>query len=190
MPAALIPIALMAASAIGGAMANKNRSSTSSSMPQLDPQYQPLQNLILPSIISRLQQPSGVPAGFVETNTKAINDTFDNASMDLNNRLRARGLSTSPIAANAESKLVSRRAGEIARMKTQVPLLEQELQRQSLMDALSVLGLGRGQSSTMTEFGPGRMSNSISGMAQMLGFLYGSGAFGKGIGGQTGAPIA
>lgn len=177
-----IPLAMMAASAISGSMKNKN-TSTSNSMPSIDPQYKPLQDLILPSITQRLKNPTGLPAGYAENNTRSINDTYAGAQMGLDNRLSARGLSRSPVAGAADTSLANHRAGDISRMKSQIPMLEDEMQRTNLMQALQVLGMGRGQTQIMTGPQGGGVSGGIDGAAQMLGFLYGSGAFGgKGIG--------
>ncbi len=191
MPAFVIPLAMMAASAISGALANRNKNQqTSTTMPQIDPKFQGLQNMIMPSIMNRLQQPSALPAGFQETGTEAINDTFKGASMNLDNQLRNRGLSRSPIAGRAVGNLESKRFSDINKFKTQLPMMERDLQNQDLQQAMQLLAMGRsgGSITTNTSAGPGALNGGISGMAQMLGFLYGSGAFGAtgGVGASGG----
>jgi hypothetical protein len=162
------------------------QTSTSTTTPTMDPAFRGLQDMILPNIISRLQAKSALPAGLSEMNTQAINKTYENASQGLNNTLSSRGLGTSPIAGAAESRLSASRAGDIVRMKQTLPILEMEQQRSNLMDALQALSLGRGtQTNTTTTGGVGssKIGGGISGLASMLGFLYGSGQLSPNAGG-------
>lgn len=175
----LLPLLLSGASFAGGLMGRGKQKATSTTTPTLDPAFSGLQNLILPSITSRLQRASALPEGLSEMNTAGINKSYEGARTNLENVLSARGLNTSPIAGAAFGRLEGNRAGDIGRMKTSLPILNEELKRQDLMDALSALSLGRG-SKTVQEGGAGGgggIGGGVSSLASMLGFLYGTGAF-------------
>ena len=76
-------------------------------------------------------------------------------------------------------------------MQQQLPLIERQFQQEDLASALQLLGMGQQGSKTVTEgnLGGSRLGGGISGLASMLGFLYGQGAFGGGGGyGPTGSP--
>lgn len=190
----LLPLALSGASLIGGMFGNKGggkQTSTSTTTPTLDPAFKGLQDIILPNIINRLKGPA-LPPGIGEMNTAAINKTYANAQTGLANTLTARGLGTSPVAGAAEAQLQGNRAGDIVRMKQTLPILEMEQQRANLMDALQALQLGRGTQTNSTVTGGGgagsKIGGGISGLASMLGFLYGSGQLNLGgAGGGGGA---
>lgn len=175
-----IPLALGAASFFGG-MFGKGGKKTSTTMPQLDPAYSGLQSALLPMITKRLQQSSALPAGYGEARTSEINQGYRSARTALANRLAARGLSSSPVAGSGEAVLEGQRFGDITRMKQTLPLIDRQFQQEDLASALELLQLGRG--STTTETGGGsRLGGGLSGLASMLGFLYGQGAFGNGGG--------
>lgn len=182
MPLPLLPLFLSAA-AFGGGLLNKGGGgkTTVTSSPTLDPAYAGLQSMILPGIMSRLQRKSALPEGLMERNTADINKAFEGGRTSLENILSARGLNTSPIAGGAFRRLEGQRASEIGRMKTSLPILDEELKRQDLMDALQALQLGRG-TRTVEEGGGagGRLGGGVSSLAGMLGFLYGQGAFQRG----------
>lgn len=165
MPLPLLPIALGGASFLGGLFGGGG--------PKLDPKYKQLQSILLPTIMNRLKStPESIRTGAISD----INRTYQNASTGLSNRLSARGLSTSPIAGNAEAHLQSRRAGDIVRV---VPQIEEMYRQNAIQDAMQALQVGYGGASA----GGSRLGGGISGLAQMLGFLYGSGAIGGGGGG-------
>lgn len=179
----LLPLLLSGASFAGGLMGGGGKQkSTSTTTPTLDPAFAGLQSILLPHITQRLQRASALPAGLSEMNTAGINRSYEGARTNLENVLSARGLNTSPIAGAAFGRLEGSRASDIGRMKTSLPILNEELKRQDLMDALATLTQGRGQR-TVSEGqggGGGGLGGGISSLASMLGFLYGTGSFGGG----------
>lgn len=189
MPFPLIPLALMGGSALASWFSNKGKNkpatTTTTSTPTLDPAFAGLQGAILPNIMNRLNQKSYLPAGLSEINTGDINETYQNAQVGLDNQLSARGLSTSPIAGAADARLAGSRASEISRMKNTLPILNEEMRRQSLLDALQALSLGRQGNTTISTGMPGggsAVGSGISSAASMLGFLFGSGMLGNSAG--------
>lgn len=183
----LLPLALSGASFLGG-LFGKGGKQTTTTMPQLDPAYSGLQSALLPLITRRLQNPTALPAGYGEARTAEINSGYRPAQQALNNRLAARGLSQSPIAGAGDATLEAQRFGDIARMKQSLPLIERQFQQEDLASALELLQLGRGTKSETTG-GGSRIGGGISGLASMLGFLFGQGAFGGGTQyGPTGSP--
>jgi len=168
----LIPLLSMGASAIGGALSNRKKTQTAT--PTVSPEFGPLQQMLIGNITKRLQQPSALPAGFETGGISAINKTFDAGQQSLENTLSARGLSRSPMAGAAINRGQGRRIGEIARFRTGLPLLERQLQQEDETAATDLLGLGRG-----TEFSSSgnKAGGALGGLAEMLGFLIGQGAF-------------
>ena len=176
MPAA-IPIAMVASSAIAGALANRKSKQTQSTTPTMDPAFSGVQDLLLKQIMARMTNPSKLPAGYEAGAISGINNTYGLAQQSLDNRMTARGLGTSPIAGAGETTMQLGRAGEISRMQAGLPLIERQLQDQDLAAAQGLLGLGRGQTTTQTT--PGNMlGGGAQSLSSMLAFLYGKGAFG------------
>lgn len=191
----LIPLALGGASFLGGLFGGGGkRNTTSTTTPTLDPAYAGIRDMLVSNISKRLQG-SALPEGLAERNIADINKTYDLAGTGLSNRLAARGLGTSPIAGAAEGVLGNERASEIVRMQQSLPILQRQMEMDNIAQAIQALQGGRG-STTVEEGGGGagsRIGSGISGLASMLGFLYGSGMFGggtvaPGTGGGSGLP--
>lgn len=187
MPAFLLPLALGGASFLGGLFGNRKQTSTSRSTstttPTLDPQFSPLQQMLLSSVQSRLANPSSLPASYETQGIADINRNFDLVAQARDNSLAARGLSASPVAGAADAKAGVARAGEIGRFQAQIPLLNREMQTQDLGIASLLLNQGRGSTTSTTSTGtqPGNMlGGGLNNLAGMLGFLYGQGMFGGG----------
>jgi len=174
----LIPLILAGASAAGGYLANRRSPQTQTSVNSIDPAYAGLQNIINPMIEKRLSTPLDT-GGLRATNLTSINKDYGEAQMGLNNALSARGLSTSPIAGAADANLNTKRVGAIAEMDQKMPLLQEEYQRQNLLDALNMINSTRSNTTTIMGGGQSGAAGAVSGVASMLGFLYGQGAFGK-----------
>jgi hypothetical protein len=138
-----------------------------------------LQQMLIDSITKRMSSGSSLPAGYETKGIQDINRAYGNAGTSLSNTLTARGLSTSPVAGNAATQFEMARGGDIGRFQQNLPLVQRDLENQDFSLINSILGQGRGQTSTMTQAG-----NSAAGGAQslssMLAFLYGSGAFKSG----------
>lgn len=175
----LIPLALSAAGAIGGALSNRKKKQTSTSTPSIAPEYGPLQQLMIQRATDRLRNPTGLPAGFETGGIKTINDTFDAGQQSLENTLSARGLSRSPIGGTPLGRMQGNRLSTIANFRTGLPLVQRQLQQEDEESAFNLLGLGRGNEFSTNQ--PGDMlGGGLEGLASMLGFLYGQGAFGGG----------
>jgi hypothetical protein len=184
----LIPLALTAASAIGGALANRKKQQTTTQTPTIAPEYGPLQQLLIQRATDKLRNPTALPAGYETGGIKTINDTFDTGQQSLENTLSARGLSRSPIGGTPLARMQGNRLSSISNFRTNLPLVQRQMQQEDQAGALDLLGMGRG--ATVTGQQPGDMlGGGVSGLAQMLGFLYGQGAFG-GSGGRGGSPVS
>lgn len=181
----LLPAALSGASFLGGLFGNKGKQmqkGTSTTTPTLAPEFRGIQDVLIKNITDRLSRPSALPASYAAGQTSDINHTYDLANQGLANRLSAAGLSTSPIAGAGQRYLAGQRGSEIVRMKQQIPLINRQLQDQDLASALSLMNFGRGETTNSTgeiSGGGSRLGGGISSLASMLGFLYGSGAFGR-----------
>lgn len=194
MPAWMIPALMAGGSFLGGLFGNRQKnkqtgSSTSTVMPQWDPAFTGLRDLILPITMKRLTDPQSFSKQLTERGVSDINRTYDLAEQGLQNSLTARGLGSSPIAASGAGRLAGGRAGDIVSLLRDMPLIERDMQNQDLAFAQGVLGMGRGTTATgtSTSEGSGSYGGGIGGglqsMMTMLQYLYGSGAFGGGGGG-------
>lgn len=176
---------------LGGLIKSKSKQQQqSSTLPTLDPAYGPLQQMVLQHVMSRLQNPSGLPAGFESTGIAGINNTYDQAAQGVNNSLVTRGLSTSPVAANTDAVLGRGRAGDINSFRTNLPLIARQLQDADVSQAYDVLGLGRGSTTTgnATNTTGGGAAGGAENLAQIMGFLIGSGKLKIGGSGGNGLP--
>jgi hypothetical protein len=97
----------------------------------------------------------------------------------LANDLTSRGLSRSPVAGTADEQLQQGRAANIADFQGNIPLVNRQLQNQDLGLAAAFLQGGRGTTGTGQQTSGGGVGGSFDSVAQMLGYLYGKGAFGK-----------
>lgn len=195
---ALIPLGLAAMSFFSGkkkpAPAVNRSTSTSSgtttSTPTTAPEFQGLQNMILPMISKRLSNTSALPAGYAESGMHNINEIFDAAGQSIENDVTSRGLGTSPIASSAMAHHNRGRATELAKFSNTLPMLERQFANEDMDIASRILNMGMGQStsSTSNSSGTGQaqgegggVMGGLDNMASMLGWLMGSGAF-KGTG--------
>ena len=168
------------ASIAGGVLANKgSQSQTQASTPTIDPKYAGLQDLVLQSIQKRLSTPIDT-AGYTGSGIANINRAYDLTKASQDNNLTARGLGTSPVAGAVDATRENARGGQIAQFQNSIPMLVDSMQRERLGDASSVLGMGRGVSSTGTgtESGGGGAAGAFGSLASYLGYLQGRGAFG------------
>lgn len=189
MPAA-IPIAMVAASAVSGALAKKgSQSQTSSTTPTVAPQFQGLQDLLVKHATDRLTQGSALPAGYETGGIRNINNTFSQIAQSQGNNLTARGLANSPVAGMVDAKRDLARGGQIAQFQEQLPLVQRDMQNQDFSMANTLLNHGYGSTSqgTSTVSQGGGLGGSLSSIGSMLGFLMASGALGK-QGGGSGQP--
>jgi hypothetical protein len=143
------------------------------------PEYGPLQQLMIQRATDKLRNPTGLPAGYETGGINAINDTFDTGQQTLENTLSARGLSRSPIGGTPLARMQGNRLSSISNFRTNLPLVQRQLQQEDQASAFDLLRLGNGSTSTFNTSG-NAAGGTMEGLAQMLGFLYGQGAFGKG----------
>jgi hypothetical protein len=181
-----IPAAMIASSLISGLLANKKQTSTQTSAPTIDPAYGGLQQMLIDSITKRMSSGSSLPAGYETKGIQDINRAYGNAGTSLSNTLTARGLSTSPVAGNAATQFEMARGGDIGRFQQNLPLVQRDLENQDFSLINSILGQGRGQTSTMTQAG-NQAGGAATSLSSMLAYLYGKGAFNGGTAAQPGA---
>lgn len=167
----------IAASAIGGWISSKRKSS---STPTLDPKYSPLEQQVLSLVQQRLGTSTDL-SGYQAQGTQDINHTFDLLKQSQSNDLTARGLSTSPVAGAVDATRENARGGQVSSFINSIPLLRRQLQAQDIGLANGVLGQGRG--TTTTEQSGGGAAGSAESIAAMLGYLQSTGAFKRGAGG-------
>lgn len=160
-------------SAVGGALAKKNKSSTT---PTLDPKYGPLQDSVLSMLKKRLGTSADM-SGYQAGGQQNINRTFDTIAQSQGNDLAARGLSTSPVAGAVDATRQNARAGATASFLNSIPLLQRQMQGEDLGLANNVLGQGRGSQTTQTS--GGGAAGGFENLSDYLGFLMQSGAFKK-----------
>jgi hypothetical protein len=166
------PLIMGGLSALGGIFGNKKQTQTS--MPKVNPAYTPIQQALISSIMERLRSPSSLPSGYEAGQIRDINNTYGLAGQNLSNRLTARGLGSSPVAATGLTNMGIARAGQISTMQGTLPLLERQMQNEDLSMAGNVLRTGMGQETTT----PSNMvGGAFTSAANMLAFLYGQGSF-------------
>jgi len=195
--AAAIPLIAAGLSGIGGYMANRKKNqqtstNTSTQAPTaLSPEYASLQSAILPSIMKRMNSSADM-TGYETSGIDKINRTFDLSRQGLDADLTSRGLGSSPIAGAAMARNTNSRAGEISRFQSNIPMVQRQMEGDDLAMALQALGMGRSMSGntttssgTSTSPSAGGVAGAAGNMASMLGWLIGTGAFGKGGGGAT-----
>ena len=168
-------------------------SSTSTTAPTvLGPEYASLQSAIMPSIMRRIQSPTGLPRGYEEQGINKINRTFDVGRMALDNRLTSNGLGRSPVAGAGMSNMERGRVSSIADFQTELPMVARDMQNQDLALAMQQMDFGRslaGHSTSTTGnttgTSTGKLDDGSGGggflgnMSSMLGWLIGQGAFNK-----------
>lgn len=165
------------ASIAGGALSNRS-SSQQTQTPTLDPRFQPLQNQILTMVGNRLNQPTDL-SGYQREGIGTINRTSALTKQASDNSLTARGLSTSPVAANVDAVREAGRTSSIASLNNSLPLIQRDLQNQDLQLASGVLGQGRGLNVTGSTSSGGGPAGAATNLAGYIGYLQGNGAFNR-----------
>lgn len=175
--AAAIPIAMVASSVIGGLL-NKKSNQTSTTTPTIAPEYQGLQAQMLDMVKRRLATSTDL-SGYTAGGVRDINHTFDLAGQSTANALSARGLGGSPVAGAADASRNVARAGAIGNFRASIPLVQREMQGQDLGLAGSLLGFGRGSTSTGNLSAGGGAAGSFENLAAMLGYMQATGQLGR-----------
>ena len=112
----------------------------STSNPNLSPLQQALINQFTSSA-SNLNRQAGDLSGYKAQGLSDINSTSNAASEALRNNLASRGLSFSPSAANAETQQRIGLAGQQSQFLNSIPLLQRQLQQQSLQQLMNAFQL-------------------------------------------------
>ena len=204
----LLPIAIGAAGFFGNYLSNKNAgksksqstntSTSSSSMsPTMAPEYQGIQQQLIPMIQSRLANPYRLPPGFEQAGIRNINKTYDLAGRGLANNMNARSLGRSAIAGSGENALAGGRASEIVQYQGTLPLIQRQFQQEDIGQAMNLMQMGRGVSNTGTNTqtgmsegqsgGNSALGSGLTGLAQALGYMKTAGMLGGGGGGMNNA---
>lgn len=176
MAAWVAPAVIAGISALSSWLSNRNKNNATQ-LPVTPEAYQGLEGTLINQIMKRLSGGSSLPSGYEAGQIGGINRTYDLANQSLGNQLTARGLGQSPIAGAGAAQMQQSRAGDIVRMQQGLPLLERQLGNEDLDLARQVLGAARG---VQTTSGAGGLAGGATSLANMLAFLYGSGAFGGG----------
>jgi hypothetical protein len=170
----------LAISVVGGMLASHTQQTN---MPTVSPEYKGLQGQILNMIQTRLSQPVDLH-GYEANGISTINQAYGAQKQTSDNNLSARGLSTSPVAANVDAMRSNAEAGDAATFRNSVPMLAQQIESENLAQANQILAGGTGSTGTTTS--GGGAAGAVTNLAGMMGYLSGKGAFGKL--GQGGAP--
>jgi len=133
----------------GGSQSYSNR-------PVITGEYQGIDALMRNIMTGRLSNPSSLPAGYASNQARAINQSYEGADQAARNMAASRGLSGEQSYAVA-SPANRARAGALADMRGNLPLLERQMQNEDIQMAQALqAAFGRGeagqsQSSTWNE---------------------------------------
>lgn len=191
MPLALAA-GLIGASALGGALSNRSKTSTSkssydntsTSTPVVPAEQGALYSAMLGNVQKRLAGQTPL-YGYEANGLAGINNTFNPIAQSIQNRMVASGQAGGPGAATALNSLDVARGTQAAQFRNSLPLLQNQLDLQNLGAAGTVYGLGpKGQTTTSsgTATGsattPGNVAGgAFNGIGSALGFLIGQGSF-------------
>lgn len=186
--AAAAPIIASGISAVGGALANRKKTATTSSTPTLDPAYSGLQSDLLAKLRARIADPS---AGTEPLKTAALtnlNKKYAGASDALNTRLAARGFGPGDgRAGRSQMNLELDRFGEQGALETDFAKMILDRDDSTMGLAERLLSLGRGTTTTSTGTGnavAGGIDSGVSTLTTLLSLNKllkgggGSGGFG------------
>jgi hypothetical protein len=185
MPFPLFPLALTGLSALAGALASRRKSRVSrtegfdvTQEPVIPPILQQGQRFLVNELLNRISQPLDL-TGYRGSGISNINRSFDLRNEALKNILASRGLSFSPVAANALANAETQRLQAIADFVNQLPLLSRQLQTGDLTLLAQFLptiptGVRRFGTTTANQLGfesGSPIGGLASGAGQALAFL-------------------
>lgn len=191
--AVAIPVAMGAASIIGGIL-NRRRpqtqnttfNQTSTTTPTFG-QFSPLIDPLVRLGQNRLRNKGGLPAGYEQQGIQGINSAYDLVRQGLNNRLASSGQqiagAPSPAAQLVNSGLETGRASEIGQFETNLPNVARDFENQDMQLIMQMLGIGKGQTTRSSGQGTGNYSGAsvgegigqgVTDLGSILGFLYGN----------------
>lgn len=127
--------------------------SSFSSMPQISKEYAPLDALMRGIMTGRLSGGSSLPQGYASTAARGINESFEGADAAARNLAARRGLSGEQTYAVA-SPANRARAGALADMRAQLPLLERQMQNEDIGITQGLQSaFGRGERGSSSQWG-------------------------------------
>lgn len=138
----------------GTQSSNTSTSFNQTTTPTLRAEYQPMVGLSRGILEKRLASGSGLPAGYVEQGTQAINASTEGALNNLRNMARRRGVNAADLMVGSPVERDRRR--QIAQLQVEAPLKSRELQNQdiglsqSLAEAFGKGSRTSGSSNSMT----------------------------------------
>jgi len=172
----VLPLLGFGASALSGLFGGRGKTQTTTST--LDPTLGPLQSQVLQMITKRLSN-GGLPPGYEASQIGDINHVYDLVGQRSTNDLTSRGLGTSPVAGVVDANNQQARGGSIADLVRSLPMVARNFQNQDLGLASTLLGQGRGTTTTQS----GNMAGgAFDELGTMLGFLIATGKLGAGGG--------
>lgn len=189
--------ALGGASFLGGLFGNRQKqtqSGTSTSTPTFGPEFAGLRDRLIASSMRGLSGFGGynLAHNITNQNLQGVNEASNAASTGLRAKLQAMGI-RGQAAGVPLGALENARFGAQVGTLNQEPLLGRQFQQEDLAQALGVLGLGRGTSTTSTGTATGTMGGGLGGglgdLGSILGYLSAQGLLGGG-GGGGGTPWA
>ena len=122
----------------GGSQSYSNR-------PVITGEYQGIDQLMRGIMTGRLSNPSSLPAGYASNQARAINQSYEGADAAARNMAASRGLSGEQAYAVA-SPANRARAGALADMRGNIPLLERQMQNEDIQMAQALqAAFGRGE---------------------------------------------
>jgi len=131
-----------------------------SNKPVITGEYQGIDALMRGIMQGRLGSPSSLPAGYAPNRTRAINESFEGTDAAARNMAARRGLSGEQSYAVA-SPANRARAGAIADMRGEIPLLERQMQNEDIGIARALQqAFGTGQQGSSSQWSSGQSSGS------------------------------
>ena len=132
----------------------------SSTTPTITGNYQGIDALMRNIMQGRLGSPSSLPAGYASNQARAINQSYEGADQAARNMAASRGLSGEQSYAVA-SPANRARAGALADMRGNIPLLERQMQNEDVQLAANLQKMfGTGQDTTSSQWSSGQSSGS------------------------------
>jgi len=134
--------------------AGTSTSSTSQyTAPKITPQYKELEGLFRNLVTQSLKGGSALPEGYLGSATRGINQAFQGGQVAAQNLAARRGLSGEQALSIGEP-FEAARAGKIADVANQIPLLERQLRNEDIARAAGLTEqFGKGTSTTGTTTG-------------------------------------
>jgi hypothetical protein len=169
-----VPAAIAAASALGGAFANRSATTTQNSTPIFDASQLALRNNVIANYMKLLQGTD--LSGYAANQEDQINhDAFLQGKAN-DEFLASHGI-TGPAAALARMNLNNSRFSNIVNLQNSIPLLQMNLRSQIAQNAGGFFNSMPHRTIT-TGVAPGNVAGGgIGGGAAALAYLYGNGSF-------------